>query len=164
VTTLCDSLESVLIFFQDFADGKDLGQTKSVLAKLSQFKFIYIFYFLVDILHSLALLSKVFQNKFVDVTTIGSIVHSKIAQIRMMFIVDSTNLNASTFNEDIWYHVIPEYGLLGGHLRKLQFEIHGKMYHGFEMDRCRLGIDFEEALEFQRAFAEAVCAGLDARF
>jgi len=111
-----------------------LGQAKSVLAKLSQFKFIYILYFLVDILHSLALLSKVFQNKFVDVTTIGSIVRSEIAQIKMMFIVESTDLNASTFNEDIGYHVIPEYGPLGGQLRKLQSKIHGKMYYGFEVD------------------------------
>jgi len=35
VTTLCDSLELVLIFFQDFQDGKDLDQAKFVLAKLS---------------------------------------------------------------------------------------------------------------------------------
>jgi hypothetical protein len=38
------------------------------------------------------------------------------------------------------------------------------MYHGFEMDRSRLEDDLEEALKFQRAFAEIVCVGLDARF
>jgi len=91
-------------------------------------------------------------------------VHSKIAQIKMMFIVESIDLNASTFNDNIGYHVIPEYGPLGGHLRKLQSKIHGKMYHGFEMDRCRMGTNLKEALQFQRAFAKAVCAGLDARF
>jgi hypothetical protein len=139
-------------------------QLKSVSAKLKQFKYIYILYFLADILHSLVLLSKVFQNKFVDVTTIGSIVRTEIAQIRMLFIVEPTDLNVATFNEDTGYHVIPEYGPLGGHLRKLSSEIHGKMYHGFEMDRSRLGVDLEEALEFQHAFAEAVCVGLDARF
>jgi len=55
----------------------------------------------------------------VDVTTIGSIVCLEIAQIKMMFIVESTNLNTSTFNEDTRYHVILEYGPFGGHLRKL---------------------------------------------
>jgi hypothetical protein len=38
------------------------------------------------------------------------------------------------------------------------------MYHGFKMDRSRLGDDLEEALKFQHAFAEAVCVGLAARF
>ena len=164
VTTLCDSLESVLCFFRDVKDKKDLGQVKVIFGKLKQFKYIYILYFLADILHSLALLSKIFQNKFVDVTTIGSIVRTEIAQIRMLFIVEQTDLNASTFNENTGYHVIPEYGPLGGHLRKLSSEIHGKMYHGFEMDRSRLGDDLEEALKFQHAFAEAVCVGLAARF
>ena len=32
------------------------------------------------------------------------------------------------------------------------------------MDRSRLEDDLEETLKFQRAFAEVVCAGLDARF
>jgi hypothetical protein len=82
----------------------------------------------------------------------------------MLFIVEQTDLNAATFNESIGYHVILEYGLRGGHLRKVSSEIHGKMYHGFKMDRFRLGDDFEEALKFQCAFAEVVCAGLDARF
>ena len=121
-------------------------------------------YFLAYILHSLALFSKIFQNKFVDVTTIDSIVRTEIAQIRMFFIVEQTDLNALTFNENTGYHVIPEYGPLGGYLRKLSSEIHGKMYHSFEMDRSILGDDLEETLKFQHAFAEAVCIGLDARF
>ena len=57
-------------------DKKNLGQMKFVFAKLKQFKYIYILYFLADILHYLALLSKIFQNKFVDVTTIGTIVRT----------------------------------------------------------------------------------------
>lgn len=56
---LCDSLESVLFFFWDL--GEESGQGKSVLEKLSQFKFIYILYFLADILLSLAMLSKKFN-------------------------------------------------------------------------------------------------------
>ena len=85
VTTLCDSLEFVLYFFRDVKDKKDFGQMKFIFAKLKQFKYIYILYFLADILHSLPLLSKIFQNKFVDVTTIGSIVRTEITQIRMLF-------------------------------------------------------------------------------
>ena len=79
----------------------------------------------------MALLLNIFQNKFVDVTTIGSIVKTKIAQIRMLFIVEQTDLNAATFNENIGYHIISEYGPFGGHLRKLSSEIHRKMHHGF---------------------------------
>ena len=82
----------------------------------------------------------------------------------MLFIVEQIDLNASTFNENTGYHVIPKYGPLGGHLRKLSSEIYGKMFHGFEMDRSKLEDDLEEALKFQRTFAEAVCTGLDARF
>ena len=41
--------------------------------------------FFVNILHSLVLLSKFFQNKFVYVTKIGSIVRIEIAQIKMFF-------------------------------------------------------------------------------
>jgi len=32
------------------------------------------------------------------------------------------------------------------------------------MDQSRLGVDLEEALEFQRAFANAICVGFDGRF
>ena len=62
VTTLCDSLEFVLCVFRDVKDKKDFGQIKFVFVKLKQFKYIYILYFLADILHFLALLSKIFQT------------------------------------------------------------------------------------------------------
>ena len=75
ISSLYDSLEFVLIFFQDDSDVV----TKSVLKKLGQFKYIYIMYFLANILHSLAMLSKVFQLKFVNVTTVGSIVRIEVA-------------------------------------------------------------------------------------
>ena len=82
----------------------------------------------------------------------------------MLIIIEQTDLNDSIFNENAGYHVIPEYGPLGGHLQKLSSEIHEKMFYGFKMDRSRLVDDFEEALKFQRAFVEAICAGLDVRF
>ena len=112
----------------------------------------------------MALLLKVFQSKFVDVTTIGSIVRTKIAQIRMFFIVKPTDLNATTYNEDIGYDIILDYGPLGAYLRKCSSKIHKKMYHSFKMDHSRLGEDLEEALKFQRTFAEIVYVGLNARF
>ena len=75
-------------------------------------------YFIADILYSLALLSKVPQYKLVNATTIGSIIKTKIAQIRMLVIIEPSDLNANTFNEDTSYHVISEYGPLKGHLRE----------------------------------------------
>ncbi len=49
-------------------------------------------------------------------TTIGSIFHTEIAQICMLFIVDSCDLNANVFNESIGYHVLPDYGPHSGYL------------------------------------------------
>ena len=62
VTSLCDLLEYVLCFFCDVKDKKNLGHMKFAFSKLKQFKYIYILYFLADILHSLALLSKIFKT------------------------------------------------------------------------------------------------------
>ena len=135
ISSLCDSLESVLIYFQDESDVV----AKYVLEKLDQFKYIYNLYFLADILHSLAILSKVFQLKFVDVTTVGNIVRTEVAQIRMMFIVDSCDLNVDVFNDSTGYHVLPDYEPHGGYLKTLQSEVRGSMFHSFQMTRSRLG-------------------------
>ena len=160
ISSLCNSLESVLIFFQD--DSNVVA--KSVLEKLDQFKYIYILYFFANILHSLAMLSKVFQLKFVDVTTVGNIVRTEVAQIRMMFIVDSYDLNVDVFNDSTGYHVLSDYGSHGGYLKRLQSEVRGFMFHSFQMTRSRIGTDLEETLMFQKNFAQAVCYALDARF
>ena len=118
ITTLCDQLESVLICFQE-VDESEVFVAKFVLEKLDKFKYIYILYFLVDILHLLAMLSKVLQLKFVDVTTVGSIVSIKVAQIRMIFIVDFCDLNVDVFNESTGYYVLLDYGHHGGYLKRL---------------------------------------------
>ena len=81
---------------------------------MENFKYIYVVYFLDDIFHSLAMLSKIFQLKFVDVTIVGSIVRTEVAQIRMMFIVDSCDLNVDIFNESTNYHVLHDYNLTVG--------------------------------------------------
>jgi len=56
------------------------------------FKHMYCLCFLVDILHGLLVLSKVFQYKHVDVKV-------EITLICLLFITEFTNLNVSTFNE-----------------------------------------------------------------
>ena len=163
ISSLCDSLESVLICFQEVDESEALLQSLFWKNWVSSNIFIFL-YFLADILHSLAMLSKVFQLKFVDVTTVGSIVRTEVAQIRMMFIVDSCDLNVDVFNESTGYHVLPDYGPHGGYLKRLQSEVRGSMFHSFQMTRSRLGIDLEEALMFQKNFAQVVCSALDARF
>ena len=59
-------------------------------------------------------MSKVFQLKFVDVTTVENILRTEVAQIRMMFIVDSCDLNADVFDESTGYHVLHDYGPYSG--------------------------------------------------
>lgn len=127
VTALCNSLKSVQFFYKE-SDDKDAA---TVLDKIGQFKYVYILYFLTDILHSLAMLSKVFQLKFVDVITIGSIVRTKVAQIRLLFIIDTCDLNADVFNESTGFHVLPDYGPDDGYLRRLQSKLRGSMFHEF---------------------------------
>ena len=97
VKTLCDLLESVLTYFRDNQDAMEDGVGSNTFKKLWTFKDIYVLYFLVDILHILSMLSRLFHNKFVDITTIGSVVKTGIAQIRMFFIEETTDLTSETF-------------------------------------------------------------------
>ena len=89
---------------------------------------------------------------------------TEVAQIRMMFIVDSCDLNADVYNESIGYHILPEYGPHGGYLKRLQSKVRGSMFHSFQMTRFRFGIDLEEALIFQKNFVQIICSALDAHF
>ena len=163
INALCDSFEFVLICFQEVGES-ETSVAKFILEKLGQFKYIYILYFLVDILHLLAMLSKVFQLKFVNITTVGSIVRTEVVQIRIMFIVDSCDLNADVFNESTGYHILRDYGPYGGYLKKLQSEVRGFMFHSLQMTQSTFGINLEETLMFLKNFAQAVCSALDARF
>ena len=160
---VCDSLESVLICFQE-VDESEASVANFILEKLGQLKYFYILYFLVDILHSLAMLSKIFQMKFVDVITVGSIMRTEVAQICMMFIVDSYDLNADVFNEFIGYHVLLDYGPHGRYLKRLQSEVRVSMFHNFQMTWSRFGIDLKKTLMVQKNFTQAVYSALDARF
>ena len=77
---MCDSLESVLLLLGATNDDRaDLDLT--LYTKVRTFKFISCLYFLVDILHCLSRLSKVFQHKFVDVSSIGSIIKTKVTSL-----------------------------------------------------------------------------------
>lgn len=42
-----------------------------------------------------------------------------IVQFRIFFIEETTNLNSETRNEQTEYHILLEFGLQGGYLRKL---------------------------------------------
>jgi len=46
------------------------------------------------------MLFKLFQAKFVNISSIGSIIRTKITQIKMLFFDEHTDLNVVTFNED----------------------------------------------------------------
>lgn len=51
----------------------------------------------------------------------------------MLLIDDTYDFNKTIFNEDSGYHIIPNYGPLGGHLKKLRFEILGCYFDGVQM-------------------------------
>jgi hypothetical protein len=161
ITTLCDSLESVCVFFRD---GRGDTSNACMFEKLKDFKYIYILYFLADILSMLAKLSKIFQQKLVDISTIGSIVKSEIATIRMCFVMDSCDLNQDTFNSSSGFPILPQFGPPSGYLQRLSSEIRGSKFHSIDLIRDPLGCDLESALDFQKTYSEAVCSALEARF
>ena len=163
ITSLCDSLESVLVLLGAANDdGDDLDLT--LYTKLRTFKFVYCLYFLADILHRLSRLSKVFQHKFVDVSSIGSVIRTGVTSLQLMFITDSTNMNAHTFNDDAGYHILLDFGPDEGFLKRLPSKICGSKYHDMDMVRDRLGRDLKEVLAFQRYFTEPVIVALEVRF
>ena len=77
----------------------------------------------------LSKLSKIFQSKVVDISSIGSLVKTEITFIRMCFLVDSCDLNQDSFNPSTGFHVILEFGPLGGYLQRLPTEIWGSKFH-----------------------------------
>jgi hypothetical protein len=112
----------------------------------------------------LSTLSKIFQRKLVDISSIGSIVKTEMVTIRMCFLVDSCDLNQDTFNPSTGFHIIPEFGSPGGYLRRLLSKIRGSKFHSIDMIRNASRTDLEAALNFQKLYIEAVCVALDARF
>ena len=99
-----------------------------------------------------------------DITIVGSLIKTEIESIHMVYVVDKTNLNQDTFNVDVGYHIIPQYGLPSGYLQRLSSKIRRSKFHSMDMIRDSNGIDLEEALNFQKSYVEAVCKYLEARF
>ena len=60
IYTLCDSLELILVFLRDYPRSKDEVTTLLLYFKLRTFKYIYVLYFLADLLYSLFIFSKIF--------------------------------------------------------------------------------------------------------
>ena len=60
ISSLCDSLESVLVFLRDYPKSKDKVTTLLLYFRLRTFKYNYVLYFLADLLYNLSVLSKVF--------------------------------------------------------------------------------------------------------
>jgi hypothetical protein len=56
-------------------------------------------------------LSKIFQQKLVDISSIGSIVKSESATIRMCFVMNSCDLNQDTFILLVDFLFYPNLGL-----------------------------------------------------
>ena len=90
------------------------GIGSNIFKKLHTFKYIYVFYFLADILHVLSRLSRLFQSNVLDITTISSVVKTDIVQIHMFFIKETTDLNSKTFNEQTGCYILLKFGHQGG--------------------------------------------------
>ena len=114
-----------MIFLYNYPISKDKVTTPFLYFNLRTFKYIYILHFLADLLHNLAILFKVFQYKYVDVTTIRSLIRTQIESVCMLYMVESIDLNQDTFNVNIGYHIIPQYGAPSGYLQRLSSEIRG---------------------------------------
>ena len=165
VTSLCDSLESVLIYLRDTPRKKKNEKEFSELyEKLRDFKTLYCLHFLADTLHCLSMLSKLFQAKFVDISSVGSVIKTKITQFRMLFVDEQIDLNAVMFNEDTQYYVLPEFGPFGGYMRRFTTQIRGFKFLSIDMIKDQQGRELEEALTFQKQFSEAVILALESRF
>ena len=129
--------KAILIFFRDVPKEKGDGTIPLLYEELRTFKFIYILNFLANLLHGLSILCKIFQRKYVDVTTLGSIVRSEIESILMLYIMENTDMNECICNENTGYHVILSFGPPNGYLMRLSSEIRGAKFHYVDMIRDR---------------------------
>lgn len=164
MTSLCHSLESIMSYFRDVKPFKDNNDASFIYGKLKSFKMIYCLYFLNDMLHRRSLHSKTFQCKFINVSSIESIVRAEITQIIMLFIDESVRRKVCKFNENSAYFVIPDNGRERGYLKRLSSQITGNWYYGVQMIRDKTGHDFEKALHFQNEYARAMIDALEEIF
>ena len=114
---------------------KNEKEFSELYEKLRNFKMLYCLHFLADILHCLSMLSKLFQAKFLDISSVESIIRTEITQIRMLLLDEQTDLNAVMFNEDTQYHVLPKFGPFGGYMRLFATQIRGFRFLSIDMVR-----------------------------
>jgi len=157
VTTLCDSLKLIQVFLHDILHSWDGGST-SLFCKLNNFKFIYVLYFLVDILYILSKLSRIFQINFLTFCLlIRSIVKTKITSIRLCFLIDYFDLNHDTFNSRVDFHVKFEFKPLPIYLRCLHRKTWGDKFHSIQISKDPSRIDLEIALSIQKLSTKVRC-------
>ena len=109
-------------------------------------------------------MNRLFQHKFVYVSSIGFVIITKVISLQMMFIIEKNDLNAHTFNKDTRYHILPDFDVDGGFLKRLPSEICGSIYHDVDIVCDSLSRDLEEAVAFQNNFIEVVIEALEVRF
>ena len=74
--TPCDSLDCILTYFRDNRNAMKDGIGYNLFKHFRIFKHVYVFFF--DIFHVLPMLSHLILNKFMDITTICSVVHTDL--------------------------------------------------------------------------------------
>ncbi|MCO5561009.1 hypothetical protein L7F22_014630 [Adiantum nelumboides] len=151
-----ESLEPLLVFLE--------SHNVNLHSKLKEFQLIYSIHFMADILDRLAILSKTFQSSFVDIALVVGIVEAEIRFIRMHFIEDPHVELNSLIYDSRGYHIIPDYGPLGGQLAGLRASIHGNTFRSVDVERMVDGSDLEKAIVFQKEFCNLVIDNLLERF
>lgn len=133
----------------------------NIFTKLRMFKYIYVLTFWL-IFCTFYLCYHVYFK--MNIPTIGSVIKVDIVQIHILFIEETMNLNNETFNEQTWYHILPEFGSQREYLRRLSSDIRGGKYYDIEMIRDITWHNFIDIVTFQKKFALVVCNALESRF
>lgn len=80
----------------------------------------------------------------------------EIASLQMMYILKTIDLNTEAFNEDIGFHIFPDFGLESGYLKSLLSKIKGGGYHNVDLICDWVEIDLDGTLTFQKNLTKTV--------
>ncbi|MCO5565150.1 hypothetical protein L7F22_018823 [Adiantum nelumboides] len=131
VHKVCESLEALLIFLKE--------HNSSLFDKVKDFHFVYSLHFMADILQRLAMLSKIFQSTFVDITVVVGLIEAEMRLITSQFMeVPIVDVNAFVL-DGLDYPMIPNYGPRNGQLGALRAYIRGHMYRSIDLERAKCG-------------------------
>ena len=147
-------------FLYDYSKSNDEVTTLLLYFKLRTFKYINILYFLAHLFHSLVVLFKVFQYKYVDITTIGSLIKTQIKSICMLYVVISIDLNQILLIQVLVIISSHNMFLVVDTFKDIQLA----KFHSIDMIRDPNGADLEQTLNFQKSYAEAIYKYLEKRF